>query len=137
MLLLQVSAYAIAAYLVEVRELARDLGPLLIFNDRLVHQYVSWMTKHRTASTVNAYLSSLKRGVGQLRSFLEGGVAWGRVADWAASYTRDLYGRFTKVPHSVDAVKQWCLRLKAAAASMHGFCSAARRGGSGARWTST
>ena len=122
---MQVSRFAVAAELVDERELARDLGPLCIFRGTIISQWIELMKHARSASTIHSNLVHLKRGCKHLKELLFREAAWepGQASRWAASFKRTSTGTYDKVPMGGDVIKAWMDRLSASLETLDEYCT--------------
>ena len=128
----QLSRFALAAGLVEESDLARDLGPLGLFDSEILGEYIAFARRGRSASTVYAYLVVLKRAAQTLALYLSSKVAWRTRADgtcqtWAAHYTLGQDGIYHAAWHSRDELQSWIARMQTASIQLADFCSSAKK----------
>ena len=123
---MQVSRFAICADLVEERGLARDLGPLAIFEGSIISQYVCFMKiSERTSSTIYTYLIHLARGLRNLRGLLSYNKAWAQRMPWVASYEHRA-GTFRPIPVSQQDMRTWLERMEASSGVLVELCKQAK-----------
>jgi hypothetical protein len=128
----QLSRFALAAGLVEEATLARDLGPLELFQAETLGEYIAFARRGRSASTVYSYLVALKRASQTLALYLSSKVAWrtrpdGTCQAWASHYTLGQDGLYHASWHSRDDLVRWIARLETATAQLAEFCSSAKK----------
>ena len=131
---MQVSRFALAAGLAELRNLARGLGPLDIFSSKILGEYAAFMGRSRSASTVYSYLVALKRGSATLGDFIRGNMAWktgndGICATWVAYYDvdDDDDGAFVPIHYTASVLSMWSARMSASTATLAESCSSAKK----------
>ena len=128
----QLSRFALAAGLVEQRALARGLGPLEVFAAEIIGEYIAFLRRGRSPSTVYAYLIILKRAATTLAVFLDADVLWRTRVDgggvtWASRYTRRGDGVYVPRHHTREEVQLWVAKLHASASQLADFCSSAKK----------
>jgi hypothetical protein len=128
----QLSRFALAAGHVELLTLARDLGPLEVFDARVISEYVAFLRRGRSPSTVYSYLVILKRAATTLALFLEADLLWrtrtdGSCQTWASRYTSRGDGVYVPRHHTRADVQQWASRLHASSSMLADLCSSAKK----------
>ena len=128
----QLSRFALAAGHVEQRRLARDLGVLDVFDEGVISEYVAFLRRGRSPSTVYAYLIILKRAATTLAQYLDADVLWrtrldGSCQTWASGYTRRGDGVYVPRYHTREDVQLWVAKLRASSTMLADFCSSAKR----------
>lgn len=128
----QLSRFALAAGLVEERTLARDLGPLHLFDSETLGEYICFAKRGRSASTVYSYLVVLKRAAQTLAVYLSSKVAWrtrpdGSCHTWASHYVLGADGVYHAVWHTREELQRWIARMETATVQLAEFCSSAKK----------